>query len=169
MTMWAAAHGWFLLFLSLSTGTLALSVVTRQKWAAVLAWAIIGNQLLYQWAIDMFDAPVSLFVPMIGDCLLALGIYRVYERHAPGLWSVAMFLVQFTICLADWLVAGALTLPGVDRPAVLFGFYLSANILWLLLVACNAGPGAKHVAVHLRDHLHRAGATGSLARLILRR
>lgn len=169
MQAWAASHGWFLIFLSMSLGSLGLSVLTRRRWPTVLGVAILVNQLLYQGAIDAFDAPLSLFLPMAGDCVLALVIYRVYERHAPGVWSVTLFLIQFTICLADWLVTSALTAPLGDPAGILHGYYLSANVLWTLLVACNSGPGVWHVAVHLRDYLHRARRLGSLARLFLRR
>lgn len=168
MHQWAATHGWFLLFLSFSLGSLGLSICTRQKWAAVLGVMILLNQTLYQGAIDLFELPWSLFWPMIGDCGLALAIYFVYERRAPGVWSATLFLIQFTICLTDWSMAGALTTP-VNRDDVLYGFYLCANVLWVLLVACNSGPGVKHVAVRLRDYLHRARAAGSLARLLARR
>lgn len=168
MEGWVATHGWFLKFLSLSLGTLGLSIIMRQKWPTILGVAILANQLVYQAAIDLYDAPVSLLVPMLGDCALALLMYRVYERHAPGVWSVTMFLLQFTICLADWMISSALTLPNIDRAAALHGYYFSANILWLLLVACNAGPGVRHVAVHLRKYLHRPRSLGSLARLLRR-
>lgn len=169
MTAWIAAHGWFLTFLALSVGSLALSLAVRQKWAAILGACILLNQLAYQGAIDAFDAPLSLSIPMLGDCLLALAIYRVYERHAPGVWAATMFLLQFTICLADWAAIGALSLPIDDHAQLLRGYYLSANVLWTLLVACNSGPGAKHVVVRLRDYLRRAGAVSSVARLFFRR
>lgn len=165
---WIAAHPTFLAFLACSVGTLVLSLATGQRWAAIVAWLVIGNQALAQGSIDMFDAPMSLMVPMVGDSLLALALYVIYERHRTTVWAVTMFLIQFTICLADWGVAGALTLP-LDHAEVLHGYYLAANILWLLLVACNAGPGARHVVVHLRDSLHRARAAGSLARISQRR
>lgn len=168
MADWTAAHQTFLAFFTISVATLVLSMATHQKWAAVLAWCIIGNQCLAQWGIDMFDAPGSLMVAIVGDCILALAIYRVYEAHRPGVWSVTMFLIQFTICLADWAIGSSLPFL-TDPEAALYGYYLSANILWLLLVACNAGPGARHVAVRIRDYLHRTGAAGSLARLLQRR
>lgn len=164
----------FWVFLALSMSVLALSLATRQRWAAVCVWLVIGNQCLTQAAISQFDPPWSSMIFMASDCLLALAFGWVYQARASTGWAAAMFLVQFTICLLDYGWAALLSVHGElgaswNMRALSDGYYLLLNILFVMLLACNAGPGARHVADHLRDHLHRAGAAGSLARLILRR
>lgn len=164
----------FWVFLALSVSVLALSLATRQRWAAVCAWLVVGNQCLTQFAISQFDPPYSSLIFLVSDCVLAMALGGVYQFRAATTWAAGMFLVQSTVCLLDWGWSAALSLHSElatswDMRRLSDGYYLLLNILFPMLVACNAWPGAKHVAVHLRDHLHRAGAAGSLARLILRR
>lgn len=152
----------FAWFLGLSLLILALSIMTRQRDAVVAEVPMILSQLLAQWAIMTLDTPMSALPSIACDMVLAMQYAAMWLRSG-RLWLFCAFFIQATACLVHVGFATMLEVGALPLSELLFGYYLLLNILFVMLSACNAWPGASDVANHVREYVRRTRLMGRLA------
>lgn len=145
------------LCLAATLAVLALNVASRQKRAARITMAVLLGQVICQAAVWFLDPPQSLLVFMPVDMLTGIYLAKVARRRPP-VWLTAMLFIVYTQCLwhvAFWSEYDQVV--GKELKILICGYGLGLNVLWSLLLLCNASPGVLAMR-------HRLQSSGRLRR-----
>lgn len=163
---WLAHHTVFFSFLAASLSVLTLLVVTKQREAMNCCIMLLAGQLVGQVSITMYDPPGSLAAAMVLDMVACVYFMWPWVRQlwthwrmrrlqpaAPPTWRLMMFFIAYTVCLIHVEFAEKYAARQVAEVVLLYEYGLKLNVAMAMLLACNAWPGAHHVAHRLSRNL----------------